>query len=159
MDERQLTFQEHALARTVIDDDVGVSFGYNLVIFCLVIPHPEFNHLDGVFGNLGFVGWVTSQVQIDVTVHGRVGLGQDDALNAVGNLGTLMLRGHDPLDDGISVWVGVEPVEQLGLGDVVRVDKGFLPVSVGTVFTQYANTCGFHHVGVDAVVDNEFDKG
>ena len=70
-----------------------------------------------------------------------------------------MLGRHDPLDNIFSLRVAVEPVVQLGLGDVVRLDDSLLSVRVRAVFPQHTHASRLDHVRVDAVVDDQFDKG
>ena len=70
-----------------------------------------------------------------------------------------MLCGAHTLDDGIPLWVCVQPCVQLRLGDVVALDNGLLPVGVRGVFPQHTHASRLHHVRVDAVVHDELDKG
>ena len=146
------------LTWAVIDDDVRVSTCDHLVVSGVIVPHPQLNHLHSLFRHGGFVLVAASKVEVDVTVHGRVGRRQDDALYPVGYFCALMLCGAHTLDDGIPLRVCVQPCVQLRLGDVVALDYGLLPVGVRCVFPQHAHASRLHHVRVDAVVHYEFDK-
>ena len=159
MDKREFAFEEDGLTGSVIDDDVWVCFCNNLIVLCVIVPYPQLCHLYRIFGDICFVLHLSGKVEVDVTVHGRVDLRHDDALYAVGDFGALMLEGGHALDDGLTMRVRVQAREEFGLGDVVRLDDGFLSVRVRDVFTQHTNRAGFHHVGMQAVVDDELDEG
>ena len=70
-----------------------------------------------------------------------------------------MLSGSNTLDNLLTLRVAVQAVKEFRLGDVVSLDDGLLSVRVRDVFTQHAHACWLNHVRVDAVVDNQFDKG
>ena len=54
--------------------------------------------------------------------------------------------------------MGIQTGIEFRLRNVVCLNKGFLPICIGGVFTQYANTGWLDHVRVDAVVVDKFDK-
>ena len=105
LDEGQLAFQEHGLVGTVIDDDIWVCFGDNLIVRDVIVPDVELGHLNRLFCNLSLVAVHASKVEVDITVHGRVALGEDDALNAVSDFGALVLHtlhtGYDAVTLGV----------------------------------------------------------
>ena len=159
MDEWQFAFQEDLFTWAVIDDDVGVSASHHLVVSGFIVPHPQLNHLHSLFRHRGFVLVAASKVEVDVAVHGWVGRRQDDALYPVSYFCALMLCGAHTFDNCISLRVCVQAGVQLRPGDVVALNNSFLPIGVRGIFPQHAHASRLHHVRVNAVVDDEFDKG
>ena len=70
-----------------------------------------------------------------------------------------MLGRGDAFDNLFPAGMAVQAVIQFRLCDVVGLGDGFLSIRIGSVFPQYAYTSWLDHVRVDAVVDDELDKG
>ena len=152
MNEWAFPFQEELFVFAIVDNHVWVGARDNLVIVGLIVPDVQFNHLNGVFFDFRLHPVLAVEIEIDVAVHVRINLAQDNPVHAVGRIGLNMLRGCHPLNNAFALGMFVKPSKQVGFSYVVALDKRFLPVKVGNVLAQDAKAAGINEVGVDCPV-------
>ena len=155
LNERQLTLQEHAFAFAVVNDHVRLGFGYNLVIFCLVVPDVKVCHFNGIFSQPRFHAVEAGQIQIDVTIHGWVDLRHDDAVDTFRHhLRLVHCRGHAG-QNVLTLWVRVQASQKIRPCDEVGHAEGLLPVGIRNVLAQNSHIAWVHKVRVDRVLVNQ----
>ena len=109
LDKRQLALHKKLLAGAVIDNNIRVRDGHNLIVVYLIVPQIQLPHFNRVFGYPRVHAVVAVQIKIDGAIDRRIGLRHHNPVEALGHMAYLMLPCGNPIHNRLALWMPVQP--------------------------------------------------